>query len=515
VVKLRTPAYLAKPKEGRLPVSIDRPSVVISDDAEMFDLAPVALWLEDFTGVKALFEEWRRAGVTDLRGYLQEDRRRVKDCTHRIKVLKVNRRTLTLFEADDLPHLMSNLDMVFRDDMLKTHSEELAQLWEGRHRFFSSTVNYTLSGQRLDIELKGNVLPGYEDTWERVLVATVDVTERETARRRLAASEDYARGLFEHSPVSLWVEDFSRVKRLLDEVRERGISDFRVFTDVHPEFVERCMSEIRVLDVNRHTLKMFAAPDKTTLLHRISDVFRDDMQRHFREQLIDLWDRKLFQQREVVNYSLDGDALYVHLQFSVLPGHERDWSLVQVALTDITARKKAEAYLEFLGQHDVLTKLHNRSFYVEEMNRLERCGHSPVSVVAVDLNGLKATNDQLGHAAGDALLRRVGEVLSEAIGKPNQAARIGGDEFAVLLPHADEKEVETVVETIEKLVELNNQFYSAMPLSLSIGAATSEPGERLESVAKRADIRMYEAKRAYYALPLNERRRRQEEREAA
>ena len=96
------------------------------------------------------------------------------------------------------------------------------------------------------------------------------------------------------------------------------------------------------------------------------------MRPHFREQLIDLWQGKLFQQREVVNYSLTGDELHLHLQFSVLPGHERDWSLVQIALTDITARKKAEAYLEFLGKHDVLTKLYNRSFYVDEMNRLER-----------------------------------------------------------------------------------------------------------------------------------------------
>ena len=62
----------------------------------------------------------------------------------------------------------------------------------------------------------------------------------------------------------------------------------------------------------------------------------------------------------MVNYSLSGDELHLHLQFSVLPGYEKDWSLVQVALTDITARKRAEAYLEYLGKHDVLTKLYNR-----------------------------------------------------------------------------------------------------------------------------------------------------------
>jgi PAS domain-containing protein len=257
-------------------------------------------------------------------------------------------------------------------------------------------VNYTLQGERLDVQLHGRVLPGYEESWKRVMISIEDVTERESARRRLAVSENYAFGLFAHSPVSLWVEDFSGVKRLIDEVRAQGVEDFRVFTDVHVEFVERCMSEIRVLDVNARTLDLFGAPDKQTLLLSLSDIFRDEMGPHFREQLIDLWEGRLFQQREVVNYALDGTKLHLLLQFSVLPGHERDWSQVQVALTDITARKKAEAYLEFLGTHDVLTRIYNRAFFVDELNRMERRRKSshPVTIIVADLNGLKAANDQ-------------------------------------------------------------------------------------------------------------------------
>jgi diguanylate cyclase (GGDEF)-like protein len=259
------------------------------------------------------------------------------------------------------------------------------------------------------------------------------------------------------------------------------------------------MSEIRVLDVNRQTLDLFTAPSKPALLHRLGDVFRDNMQVHFREQLVDLWNGKLFQIREVMNYALDGSEIHVLLQFSVLPGHEHDWSLVQVALTDITARKKAEAYLEYLGKHDVLTRLYNRSFYVDELNRIERNGFRPVSVIMADMNGLKTANDAWGHAVGDALLRRAGEVLNKAVEKPCHAARIGGDEFAVLLPTVDERGAEMVAENIRKLVELNNQFYPGVPLCLSMGAATSRTGERLEDVIKRADLRMLRAKRAHYA----------------
>ncbi len=147
--------------------------------------------------------------------------------------------------------------------MLDNLTNELAQLWDGQTEFFGNGVNYSLSGRRIDIQLKGVILPGYEASWERVLIALEDVTEREGARRLHALSEDYARGLFQHSPISLWVEDFSGVKRLMDEVRDRGIEDLRVFTDVHPEFIQRCISEIRVIDVNRHTLTLFGALSST------------------------------------------------------------------------------------------------------------------------------------------------------------------------------------------------------------------------------------------------------------
>ena len=383
--------------------------------------------------------------------------------------------------------------------MLTNLVEEVAQPWDGKAAFVSNGVNYSLERARIDIQVKGALLPGYETSWARVLVAVEDVSEREGARRLWRLSEDYSRGLSEHSPISLWVEDFSKVKLLLEEVRDRGIVDFRVFTDVHPEFVTRCMSEIRVIDVNNHTLSLFVASDKKTLLGRLRDVFRDAMVQPFREQLIDLWDGKFFQQREVMNYSLDGAPLHLHLQFSVFPGREKDWSLVQVALTDITARKKAEAYLEYLGKHDVLTKLYNRSFFVDELNRLERKGPSPVTVVIIDVNGLKAANDQFGHAAGDELLRRAGEVLSKVVEEPCYVARIGGDEFAVLMPCAPRAGRRRIDDSHRQSRGAQQPILFGRRAQLRHGDCDRRPGERLETVVRRADAAMYVEKRACYS----------------
>jgi PAS domain-containing protein len=158
---------------------------------------------------------------------------------------------------------------------------ELCQLWDGQLEFSNQTYNHTLDGQRLEVRLRARILDGHEATWDRVLLTLEDVTQQEAATEALAEGERYARSLFELSPVSLWVEDFSAIKRLIDELRGMGIDDFATFVQVHPDFVTRCMQEIRVIDVNRHTLRMFAANDKQHLLRDIGLVFRDEMQASF------------------------------------------------------------------------------------------------------------------------------------------------------------------------------------------------------------------------------------------
>lgn len=478
-----------------------------SDDAQTFDLAPVALWLEDYTEVRAQILAWQDEGMTDLGAWLRADPSRAAQLSRRVRVLKVNRRTLELYGARDLAELTARLGDILRDDTFDQFIGEMDELWRTGAAFASTTVNYTLPGRRLDVQLRGSVLPGHEARWDRVLVAIEDVTERARAERSAARAERYARGLFEHSPVSLWVEDFSGIKRLLDEVRAQGITDFRTFTDVHPDFVTHCMRAIRVMDVNRQTLGMFGATDKATLLGRLGEVFRDEMRPHFAEQLVDLWNGRLMQRREVVNYALSGERLHVYLQFSILPGYEDSWELALVSLTDITARKKAEAYLEFLGKHDVLTQLANRAYFEDELARLERHGPHPVSVLLADLNGLKRVNDEAGHAAGDALLRRAGEVVAKAAGEGNTAARIGGDEFAILLPGTDARACAQFEERLATLVELNNQFYQGPALALAIGTATVDAGQRLERAMSDADRRMYEAKKAWYASAARDRRK--------
>ena len=469
-------------------------------DSSIFDLAPIPMWLEDFSEVKLQFDQWRADGVEDLVSFLQADMQRIVASTHKIKIIKVNQKTLEVFEAKDQDHLCENLSKIFKEDMLGTHIFELAALWEGKNEFSSTGVNYTLSGKRLDVQLRASVLPGFEQDLARVLITTEDITTYQDAQRLEAKNRILAESMFNYSPASLWVEDFSRIKRRLDQIRQLAIEDFRTFLDVHPDFVQQCTEDIILLDVNQATLTLFKAPDKPTLFKNLNKVFMQEMHNTFREQLIELWKGNIHHQREAVNYALDGSIRNVLLQFTVFPGYEHDWGMVQVALTDITARKKAENYLEYLGKHDVLTKLYNRSFYTKEINRLERSFIHPVSCIFLDMNGLKQTNDELGHDIGDGLLRRVGAVLNQVIlNTPYTASRVGGDEFVILMPSADEVATLSVLQTIQELFNIDNQYYSSQPISISIGHATSQPNESIEALLKRADNDMYIKKKNHYA----------------
>ena len=469
-------------------------------DSSIFDLSPTPFWLEDFSEVKKQFNRWKDDGVTNLEAFLKEDTSRILLCANLIKLLKVNTKTLELFEARDLDHLRENLPNIFSNDMAETHIQELIALWNNETQFSHTAVNYSISGKRLDIHLRGTVLPGHEEDLSLILLSTENITPYQDVCRAEIKSRSIAEARFNYSPTSLWVEDFSRIKHRIDHLRNIGITDFITFLDVHNDFITECMREINIIDVNQATLSLFGASSKEHLFQNIHKIFGKETPQTFRNQLIELWNGNLHHQCEAVNYALDGSIRHILLQFTVFPGFEDDWSMVQLALTDITARKKAENYLEYLGKHDVLTKLYNRSFFSAELNRLERNSLRPVSCIFIDMNGLKEVNDFQGHDEGDELLRRAGNILTQLIQNTlYSASRIGGDEFVVLLPGADETALQSCVDTLYELISIDNQFYSERRIDLAIGTATSKPNERMEDMIRRADQSMYLKKKEYYS----------------
>ncbi|MDR3588781.1 MAG: diguanylate cyclase [Negativicutes bacterium] len=158
-------------------------------------------------------------------------------------------------------------------------------------------------------------------------------------------------------------------------------------------------------------------------------------------------------------------------------------------------RKQAEETSKYLGIHDILTGLYNRAFFEEEIERFKQDRYLPATVVMCDIDGLKLVNDTFGHAAGDALLVATAKVIRQIVRKGDVAARIGGDEFAIFLPRADETVAQSLAGRLRTQIETYNQQGAGVPLSVSFGYAVGHtPENSVEKLLKEADDNMYREK---------------------
>src|SRR5258706_7604811 len=151
--------------------------------------------------------------------------------------------------------------------------------------------------------------------------------------------------LFEYAPISLWEEDYSDLKHDLDQLRASGVSDLAAYLAQHPEFVSESMARIRVMKVNRKTLQMFHAASQEELVASLDRVFRDEMRKHFYDELLAIWQGEPEFVCDGVNHTLDGEAIEIRLHWAVLPGAETSYDHVLVSIEDITASKQAADYL--------------------------------------------------------------------------------------------------------------------------------------------------------------------------
>jgi PAS domain S-box-containing protein len=132
----------------------------------------------------------------------------------------------------------------------------------------------------------------------------------------------------------------------------------------------------------------------------------------------------------------DGDTYYLTTVKPILNGKNEVVSVICIS-KEITDRKQMERELQNLSTHDTLTGLYNRNFFETEMARIQLGRLFPISIVVADVDNLKTVNDHYGHSAGDELLRKVAQQLRQTFRAEDIVARIGGDEFAVLLPEME------------------------------------------------------------------------------
>lgn len=162
---------------------------------------------------------------------------------------------------------------------------------------------------------------------------------------------------------------------------------------------------------------------------------------------------------------------------------------------DISHRRRMEQQLEFQAIHDPITALYNRTYFELVMSRLDEPDCQPVGLIVCDLDGLKYINDTLGHDAGDQLLVILADIIRTCFADGNRTiARIGGDEFAVILANTDEASLAAAQASLHQAIEVYNGKSPKIPLCVSIGSALTGSGVKLDSLFMQADNSMSRAK---------------------
>lgn len=158
----------------------------------LFEHSPISIWEEDFSAVKARFDALRASGVTDWRGYFERNPQALFECAGRVKILDINQSSVKFFEAEKKEDIPKNLPSYFTEESMRVFKEELIALAEGQLFFESEIPILTPSGGQKILFLSLNVVPGYAQTLERVIVSFVDLTERKQAELEMRLAKEAA-----------------------------------------------------------------------------------------------------------------------------------------------------------------------------------------------------------------------------------------------------------------------------------------------------------------------------------
>jgi diguanylate cyclase (GGDEF)-like protein/PAS domain S-box-containing protein len=440
------------------------------------------------------------------------------------QVVDCNQRTLDMFgmqRSQILGHAPFDLSPLYQPDgcrSVEKSEEKIAAALAGEPQRFE-WLHQRLNGETFTVEVSLNRLDF--PSGPHILAALRDITERKRSEKVQAAI--YRISEAANSSIGLQ-ELFATIHAILNELMaaenmfialydaEKDLITFPYFVDQYDETPESRQPSGGLTEyVLRTQQTQLISPEGFDLLVEQGQVT------NIGTPSVDWLGVPLKVEDQIIGVL--GTQTY---QRGVRFGkEERDIvSFVSDQVAMAVLRKRGEERLKYLSVHDPLTGLYNRAYFEEELARLERGRDFPVSVLVADLDGLKKINDQYGHEAGDQVLCRAARLLQGAFRTEDGLARIGGDEFAVLLHGVNQADALEVIARVHNLLEGHNQNQTQPGFNISIGIATcdhptfttSRSTQDVDTIAPHslndamhlADERMYQDKKRHKQMESKE-----------
>lgn len=173
----------------------------------LFEEAPISLWEEDASDLKRYLDTLKKQGVEDFKSFFVDNPKELAYCQGLVRVTDVNKYTLSLYRAENKEELLGNLEKVMAPESLDVFRDLLVAFAEGRTSFETETMNRTLDGEKIDIQLRISIAPGYEETFSRILVSVTDITLKKAADRTIRESNERLDAFFTDAPAGLAIVD--------------------------------------------------------------------------------------------------------------------------------------------------------------------------------------------------------------------------------------------------------------------------------------------------------------------
>lgn len=187
----------------------------------LFEDSPIALWVEDFSQAKKRLDELKQNGITDIPAYIREHPDFVKECSNIVKILDVNHATVKLYHATDKSQLLGSLSTNSTPISPEQFEYELMQLANGRLHFDYEGIDQTLAGDKINVNIHWTVAPGYEADFSKIIVSTIDITERKKAEDKLQKQNQRLKVLREIDTAILATDSIESIgEAALSHIRE-------------------------------------------------------------------------------------------------------------------------------------------------------------------------------------------------------------------------------------------------------------------------------------------------------